>query len=212
MRRLMAAASAVTRLLSRLTITRIERRVANAALHPPSLPPHDPDAARGRGAGVLPAAAHAGRPGARCCCDGDGGQHRARSRSPPSARGSGSTSRSTCSSSSGSGACCRAISALDVDRQGRHRRDRDPARAVAAGRDHGHHPRRAARAPARHALGHLQGHLDRPDDPRLLHRGARRALVLARHDRDPAAAHVVQLDTAAHLHAVLRTRWRTCRS
>ena len=41
-------------------------------------------------------------------------------------------------------------------------------------------------------------------DPRDLDRGARGAVVLARHDHHPAAAHLLPVDPAAHLHAVLR--------
>ncbi len=57
---------------------------------------------------------------------------------------------------------------------------------------------------ARNTVGALQGHLDRPCDPRDLDRRARGAVVLARHDHHPAAADVLPVAPADYVHAVLR--------
>ena len=84
-----------------------------------------------------------------------------------------------------------------------HQGDRDPHTGLVPDRDHGGHHRRADRHPARHHLGALPRHLDRPHRAGGGGLGPGHPVVLARHADHPGAAVAVQLAAQDRLRAVL---------
>ena len=152
----------------------------HAALHPQSPAADDPDADRRRGARVLHAAHRAGRRRRgeaarrrrqRLAGDDRDGAQAARPRQAAAHPVQGLDGRPGDAR----------LRQVDVDRPAGDRGDRDPARTVAGGRDHGDDRRGADRDAAGHAGGAVPRHLDRLPDAHHHDRRAVDPVVLVRH-------------------------------